>query len=139
MIKGGGACLLWEKVVAYASRRMVAILDPTKAVDVLGAFPLPIEVIPFGRETTHRHLLALFERGGYEDVRLELRTVGGEPLVTDSGHHILDAHFERITDKGLLVRSLNLIPGVVEHGLFVDVAEAMVVGYPDGRAEVRKI
>lgn len=139
MIKGGGGSLLWEKIVAYASRRMVVLLDPSKVVEVLGAFPLPIEVVRFGWRTTHRRILALLERGGYADVRLDLRMVGGSPFVTDGGHHILDAHLGRIADKDFLAARLNLIPGVVENGLFVGVAAAMVVGHPDGETEIRQL
>jgi ribose 5-phosphate isomerase A len=136
MIKGGGACLLWEKIVANASRRMVAVVDAAKIVDPLGAFPLPIEVIPFGRETTRTSLRETLAGLGYADAALELRVAGGEPVVTDSGHHILDAHLGRITDKEALAAALNVIPGVVEHGLFIGVAEAMIVGHPDGSADV---
>jgi ribose 5-phosphate isomerase A len=138
MIKGGGACLLWEKIVARASRTMVCVLDDTKLVDTLGAYPLPIEVVRFGWRTTRRELAELLAEAGYEDVRIDLRMAGGEPLVTDSGNHILDAHLRRITDKDLLAARLNLIPGVVENGLFVGVAAEMVIGHPDGSAEVRR-
>jgi ribose 5-phosphate isomerase A len=139
MIKGGGACLLWEKIVAHASRKMVCVLDDTKLVETLGAFPLPIEVIPFGWTTTRRALGELLEEAGYGEVRMDLRMAGTEPLVTDSGNHILDAHLRRITDKDLLAARLNLIPGVVENGLFVHEAGEMVIGHPDGAAEVLPI
>jgi ribose 5-phosphate isomerase A len=136
MIKGGGACLLWERIVANASRKMVAVVDDTKLVETLGAFPLPIEVIPFGWKTTDRSLRELFGRAGYPDVRMDLRMRGGEPVVTDSGHYILDAHLERITDKEVLEDALNRIPGVVENGLFVAVAAEMVIGHADGSADI---
>jgi ribose 5-phosphate isomerase A len=139
MIKGGGAALLWERIVANASRRMVVVLDDTKIVDALGAFPLPIEVIPFGWRSTQRSLAALFEGAGYRDVRLELRPGEDGPRVTDSGHYILDAHLERITDKSAIADRLNLIPGVVENGLFVGVADEIVVGRPDGSASVAPV
>jgi ribose 5-phosphate isomerase A len=139
MIKGGGACLLWERIVANASRRMVAVVDDKKVVDTLGAFPLPIEVIPFGWKTTRRTLAELFERAGYRDVRIELRVAGEEPVVTDSGHYILDAHLLRITDKELLADALNRIPGVVENGLFLDVAQEVVIGHADGSATITKL
>jgi ribose 5-phosphate isomerase A len=138
MIKGGGGALLWEKIVAYASERRVAVADPTKLVDPLGAFPLPIEVIPYGRETTRRNLAMLLEGLGYIDAELVLRLSGAEPFVTDSGHHILDAHLGAIADKAALNAQLNLLPGVVEHGLFVGVADEVVVGRADGSAEVRR-
>lgn len=137
MIKGGGACLLWEKVVARASRRMVTVLDDTKIVSTLGAFPLPVEVIPFGWVSTRRHLAALFAQAGLGEVEISNRMRGDELLVTDSGHYILDAHLGAIPDVPGLAGVLNEIPGVVEHGLFVGIADEMVVGHPDGSAEIR--
>ena len=137
MIKGGGACLLWEKVVARASHRMVTVLDDTKIVPTLGRFPLPVEVVPFGWVSTRRHLARLFAEAGLGQVRITNRMRDGELLVTDSGHYILDAHLNAIPDVPGLAAVLNDIPGVVEHGLFVGIADAMVVGHPDGSAEVR--
>ena len=137
MIKGGGGSLLWERIVAGASRRMIAVLDPSKIVDTLGAFPLPVEVVRFGWTTTRRSLAGLLADAGYGEVTIARRAAGGEPLVTDSGNFILDAHLGRITDKARLARTLDLIPGVVETGLFVGVADEMVVGQPDGSGEVR--
>jgi ribose 5-phosphate isomerase A len=139
MIKGGGACLLWERIVAVASRRVVAVVDEAKLVDALGAFPLPIEVVPFGWKATRRGLAALLERAGYGAVALELRLLAGEPLVTDSGHYIIDAHLGRITDKALLAERLNRIPGVVENGLFLDVADEVLIGHPDGTTTIQKL
>jgi ribose 5-phosphate isomerase A len=139
MIKGGGAALLWERIVANASRRMVAVVDDTKIVDLLGAFPLPIEVIPFGWQSTRRSLAELFEGVGYREVRIELRPGEDGPRITDSGHYLLDAHLERITDKAAIADRMNLIPGVVENGLFVGVAEEMVIGHPDATADIRPV
>lgn len=139
MIKGGGACLLWEKVVARASRRMVTILDDTKVVETLGAFPLPVEVVPFGWVSTRGHLSRLFADAGLGDVRITNRMRGDELLVTDSGHYILDAHLGAIPDVPALAAVLNHIPGVVEHGLFVGIADEMVVGHPDGSADIRAL
>ncbi len=139
MIKGGGAALLWERIVANASKRMVVVLDDTKIVDALGKFPLPIEVIPFGWKSTQRKLSELFEEAGYRDVRIELRPGDDGPRVTDSGHYLLDAHLERITDKAAIADRLNLIPGVVENGLFVGVADELVIGHPDGSATVEPV
>jgi ribose 5-phosphate isomerase A len=137
MIKGGGACLLWEKIVANASRRMVTVLDDTKIVPTLGAFPLPVEVVPFGWVSTRRHLSRLFADAGLGQVRITNRMRGDELLVTDSGHYILDAQLGAIPDVPGLAAVINDIPGVVEHGLFVGIANEMVVGHPDGSAEVR--
>ena len=137
MIKGGGACLLWEKIVARASKRMVTICDDTKIVQTLGAFPLPVEVIPFGWVSTRRNLARVFADAGLGEVRMTNRMRGEELLVTDSGNYILDAHLEAIPDVPALAAVLNEIPGVVENGLFVGIADEMVVGHPDGSAEVR--
>lgn len=136
MIKGGGACLLWEKIVAAATRQYVVIADDRKLVDLLGRFPLPVEVIPFGWHSTERLVRELFASYGHRDVSLRLR--GGErtPVVTDSGHYLLDCALERIPEADELATRLNVIPGVVENGLFVDVADAVVFGHADGKADV---
>jgi ribose 5-phosphate isomerase A len=136
MIKGGGACLLWEKIVAAATRHYVVIADDRKRVDVLGRFPLPVEVIPFGWRSTERLMRELFASYGHRDVPIVLR--GGEttPVVTDSGHYLLDCALERIPEADELAKRLDVIPGVVENGLFVDVADAIVFGHPDGSADV---
>lgn len=137
MIKGGGARLLWERIVASASRRVVAIVDPSKLVDALGAFPLPIEIVPFGRRSTRRALAELLADAGYGEPRLELRGGDATPMITDGGHLILDAHLGRIADPATLATRLKLVPGVVETGLFVDVADEIVIGHADGTAEIR--
>lgn len=136
LIKGGGGAHLQEKVVATASDRMVVIADPTKAVDTLGAFPLPIEVIPFGLQTTKslvEDLLGAMEVLGTNAV---LREKDGKAFVTDEGNHIIDLHLKRISEPRKLSMVLNQVPGVVENGLFIDVCDAVVVGHGDGRVEV---
>jgi ribose 5-phosphate isomerase A len=135
MIKGGGACLLWEKIVAAASRRMVALVDDRKVVETLGDFPLPVEVIRFGWKSTERLVGRLLAEHGLEGRQITLRGGEATPLLTDSGNVILDCHLGAIPDPGALELALNRIPGVVENGLFCNVAEAMVVGYPDGTAK----
>lgn len=137
MIKGGGACLLWEKIVAQASKRMVVVADNTKMVSMLGKFPLPIEVIPFAYKSTERSLRSLFSSAGYHDLVIGLRMQQGEPVKTDSGNLILDCHLGAIQDAAMLAPQLNQIAGVVENGLFFGIAHEMVVGYPDGHTEVR--
>ncbi len=129
LIKGMGGALLWEKIVATASRYEVIIVDQTKQVDRLGTrSPLPIEVIPFGWET---HLPFLERLGGVPHLRLN--EVSGEPFVTDSGHYIIDCTFpEGIADPVALAQALNARPGIVEHGLFLDIASAVVVGTSGG-------
>jgi len=136
MIKGGGACLLWEKIVAAATRKYVVIADDKKLVDVLGRFPLPVEVVPFGWRSTERLMRELFGSYQHREVPIVLR--GGEraPVVTDSGHYLLDCALERIPEAEELAQRLNLIPGVVENGIFVDVADAIVFGHADGKADV---
>jgi ribose 5-phosphate isomerase A len=136
MIKGGGANLLWEKIVACASGRMVAIVDESKVVERLGRFPLPIEVVPFAWRSTERHLQSLFKDEGFSNVQIEVRGGLAEPLVTDSGHYLLDCHLLAIPNPESLGAKLNLIPGVVEHGLFINIATDAVVGHASGSAEI---
>jgi ribose 5-phosphate isomerase A len=135
MIKGGGANLLWEKIVASASRKMVAIVDESKKVQRLGRFPLPVEVIPFAWRSTERHLQNLFKKAGYADLRIDVRGGTEKPLITDSGHYLLDCHLQAIPDPESLALNLNQIPGVVEHGLFIGIATDAAVGKADGTAE----
>ncbi len=139
LIKGGGAALLQEKIVATASDRMIVIADAAKEVAQLGAFPLPVEVIPFGWQTTQ----ALIEETLYSlDVlnrEVNLRLDRGKPLRTDEGHYILDLHLKRIGNPRQLALVLNQIPGVVENGLFIDICDIVVIGNGDGRVTVRDI
>jgi ribose 5-phosphate isomerase A len=135
LIKGGGGALLQEKIVATASDRMVVISDPSKAVETLGAFDLPVEVVRFGWATTTRMVSECLEQHSVGGRAWVLR--GGEdPYVTDEGHHILDLKLGRIGDPIALNRDLNLIPGVVETGLFCGIASVVVVGQEDGTARV---
>jgi ribose 5-phosphate isomerase A len=136
MIKGGGACLLWEKIVASASERMVAMVDETKTVATLGAFPLPIEVVRFGWRSTRRLVEAVLAEADVDGRTVSQRHVAGDPLQTDSGHYILDLELGRIGDPEALERALRRIPGVVETGLFSDIASAMVIGRQDGTARL---
>jgi ribose 5-phosphate isomerase A len=136
MIKGGGANLLWEKIVAFASKKMVCIVDESKLVECLGKFPLPIEVIPFAWRSTERHLRKRLEDAGFGDATIEMRGGLEKPLVTDSGHYLLDCHLGQIQDPENLAEKLKQIPGVVEHGLFIGIATEAVVGHSTGDAEV---
>ncbi|WP_395174887.1 ribose-5-phosphate isomerase RpiA [Roseibium alexandrii] len=131
LIKGGGGALLREKIVAAASGKMIVIADGTKNVDTLGQFPLPIEVVPFGQEATRRAILALLREMGLPQ-SLQLRMAGQHPFVTDGGHHIFDAHLLKIKDPETLAQALVKIPGVVEHGLFLNLASKAYVAGEDG-------
>jgi ribose 5-phosphate isomerase A len=130
LIKGGGGALLREKIVAAASKRMIVIADSTKLVAELGAFPLPVEVVPFGLASTRRHIeRAIAELGLAGPIRLRGES---SPFVTDGGHYILDCSLGAIPDPELLGKTLSLIPGVVEHGLFVGFARAAIIAGADG-------
>ncbi len=130
LIKGGGGALLREKIVASASKRMAVIADSTKLVPRLGAFPLPIEVVPFGLAATRRHIERAFaELGLAGPIRLRGES---SPFVTDGGHYILDCSLGAITDPEALSRILSPIPGVVEHGLFIGLARAAIIAGADG-------
>lgn len=138
MIKGGGACLLWEKIVAHASKRMICVTDETKIVDCLGRFPLPIEVVQFGWKQTDRMVARVLAEHGIRDALIERRMRDGQPVVTDSGNFILDAHCGPIiSDPAPLEIELNRVPGVVENGLFTREAVGMVVGCFDGSSYVK--
>jgi ribose 5-phosphate isomerase A len=140
LIKGGGAALLREKIVACASRRMVVIADAAKRVGTLGAFPLPIEVNVFGLTATRRAVEAAIERAGCTGAVALRMAPGGAPLTTDGGHHILDARLGRIADPERLSALLWSVPGVVEHGLFLGIATAAILAEDrDGQAEITVI
>ncbi|MCD1263502.1 ribose-5-phosphate isomerase RpiA [Shinella sumterensis] len=131
LIKGGGGALLREKIVACASRRMIVIADESKVVETLGAFKLPIEVNPFGLVATRIAIEKLATRLGLSGA-IDLRASGDGTFTTDGGHYILDASFGRIPDADALARNLNDIPGVVEHGLFINIASLAVIAGPAG-------
>jgi ribose 5-phosphate isomerase A len=132
LIKGGGAALLREKIVAAASKAMIVIADASKVVDVLGAFPLPIEVNLFGLEATRRAVVGAASGLGLTGSVLLRKRPGGAALVTDGGHNILDASFRQIPEPEALAAALAAIPGVVEHGLFIGLAREAIVAGPDG-------
>lgn len=124
LIKGGGAALTREKIIAEASEQFVCIIDPSKRVDVLGRFPLPIEVIPMARSLVAREIIAM--TAGQPVWR---QVADGRGLLTDNGNYILDVHGLGITDPVALERSLNQIPGVVSVGLFARrPADVVIVG-----------
>lgn len=131
LIKGGGGALLREKIVASTSARMIVIADESKLVDVLGAFALPIEVNPFGLSATRLAIDKTASRLGLSG-ELKLRQSGDGEFTTDGGHYIIDASFGRIPDAEALSMELNSIPGVVEHGLFLNMATLAIIAGPAG-------
>jgi len=136
MIKGGGAALLQEKIVAAASSRMVVIADDSKRVARLGRFPLPVEIVRFGWSVTRRQVGELLTVMDVDGREVSVRMGADGPLVTDEGNFILDLHLGRIGDAPALASALNSLPGVVESGLFIDMAHCAVLGRADGTAEV---
>ena len=137
LIKGGGGALLREKIVAASGRRRIVIADGSKQVATLGRFPLPIEIVPFGAEGTRRRVVDALGQVLGRAVGTEIRRGrDGAAFVTDGAHWILDARCGAIPDPRLLAGTLKGVLGVVEHGLFVDLAELALIGTPDGVMEV---
>jgi ribose 5-phosphate isomerase A len=139
LIKGGGGALLQEKIVASASNKMVVITDPTKDVETLGKFPLPVEVIPFGMNSTKTLIKEALTAMDLGERDITLRMNGDAPFVTDEGNHIFDLHLERIANARQMSMALNQIAGVVENGLFIDICDVVVIGHTDGRVDLRDI
>jgi ribose 5-phosphate isomerase A len=132
LIKGGGGALLREKIIASASRQVVIIADSSKQVAVLGKFPLPVEVIPFAQPLVAKRITAL---GATVKLR---RDAKGNPFVTDEGHHILDCSFGQIPDPLALARKLSDMPGIVEHGLFIELATVVLCAKGENVTELRR-
>ena len=125
-IKGGGAALLWEKIVAINSNKVVWIVDQSKVVDTIGKFPLPVEVIPFG----NGQVIRKFEAKGYKPtLRLD---ADGKPVLTDENGYVVDLHLGRIDHPQELAEDLIHTVGVVEHGLFLNMVDQVIVGDPAG-------
>lgn len=138
LIKGGGGALLREKIVAAASARMIVIADASKWVDALGRFPLPIEVAPFGLTATRRAIekaVAPIRQGAMLTLRQDK---DGHPFVTDGGHWIIDATLGAISEPKALAQVLSAVPGVMEHGLFIDLADMAILAGPDGLRSVER-
>jgi ribose 5-phosphate isomerase A len=127
LIKGGGGALLREKIVANASARMIVITDASKSVARLGRFPLPVEIVPFGAEATRRAIAKMLQETGQSGTIKLRRGQDGLVFVTDGGHYIFDCALGSIADPDGLARALHEIPGVVEHGLFLGLADAVIV------------
>lgn len=131
-IKGGGAALLYEKIVATYSNKVIWIVDQSKMVDHLGNFPLPVEVIPYGAQQIFR----IFEEKGYAPTMR--MTEDGEFRRTDSGNLIIDLHLDKISDPHQLAEELIHMVGVVEHGLFLYMVDTVIVGYEEGTKTLKK-
>jgi ribose 5-phosphate isomerase A len=132
LIKGGGGALLREKIIASASRQVVIIADSSKQVAVLGKFPLPVEVIPFAQTLVAKKIAAL---GAVVKPRKDAK---GNIFITDEGHHILDCSFGQIPDPPALARKLSDMPGIVEHGLFIDLATVVLCAKGENVAEFHR-
>lgn len=132
LIKGGGGALLREKIVAAASDRMIVIADESKWVATLGRFPLPVEVVPFGMSATRRLVAEALARCGVSGDMSLRKGADGHAFVTDGGHWIIDAHLGQIPDASRLASTLASIPGVVEHGLFIGLADIVVLAGGQG-------
>jgi ribose 5-phosphate isomerase A len=133
LIKGGGAALLREKIIANASDLMVVIADSSKSVETLGKFPLPVEVTPFGYTITAKKVYDALCKAGVLKPMIKVRTgPGHKPIVTDGGNFILDCQCGIIPDAPMTAALLSNVPGVVEHGLFIDIARTVIVGSEDG-------
>jgi ribose 5-phosphate isomerase A len=131
LIKGGGGALLQEKIVAAASQELVIIADNSKLVGQLGRFPLPVEIIPFGYRQVQQKIM----KSGLCR-KATLRQKNDEIFISDHSHYILDCEFQKIEDASALNTALHLIPGVVETGLFIHMANKAIIGFEDGRVEV---
>lgn len=138
LIKGGGGALLREKIVATASDRMIVIADASKIVTTLGAFPLPVEIVPFGASVTARKIAEVASALGCTGKISRRADEYGEPFFTDSGNFIYDCAFSKIPDPDNLAPALNAIPGVVDNGLFIDIAALAIIGSPSGIELIEK-
>jgi ribose 5-phosphate isomerase A len=132
LIKGGGGALLREKIVAAASDRMLVIADEAKVVDTLGLFPLPVEIVPFAHIVTIERIADAAAKCGCSQNLMRLRGGEAHPFKTDSGNYIADCAAESIPDPERLARMLEAIPGVVDHGLFLSLASAALIGTAGG-------
>ena len=121
-----------EKIVASASAKMIVIADESKWVDVLGRFPLPVEIVPFGATVTRRAVEAAAAEAGCPGPAPLRKTQDGHAFVTDGGHWLIDAQLQRIADPQALAARLSAIPGVMEHGLFIGLARTAIIAGPAG-------
>ena len=132
LVKGGGGALLQEKVVAAASDKMIVIADTGKSVNQLGKFPLPVEVLGFGINSSQSLVEKLLNSQDIDQSIIKTRMLNNLPFVTDEGNYILDLHLGRIGDPATLNVTLNQVPGVVENGLFLNMCDLILIGDEDG-------
>jgi ribose 5-phosphate isomerase A len=132
LIKGGGGALLREKIVAMSSERVLIVADYSKRVNQLGRFPLPVEVERFGVKSTLRMMAEASREAGCEGELTLRRNQFGDPFITDGSNFIVDCAFGEIGDPETLSDMLRLLPGVIEHGLFIGIADGAIVAGPDG-------
>lgn len=133
LIKGGGGALLQEKMVAAASAKLVIIADNNKLVKQLGAFPLPVEVIPYGWKQVQRRI------GGFYNIPVSLRMKDEKIFISDHGHYILDCRFAKIKKPEIIAAELNALPGVVENGLFIKMASIAIIADPEGNIQTLSV
>ncbi len=132
LIKGGGGMLLREKIIANAADHFLVIIDQSKVVDRLGAFPLPVEVEPFGFTITAKAIFDILRETGCGGNEVSLRSdAQGRPFMTDGGHYVLDCAAASIPEPDATDAALQAIPGVIETGLFIDMARTVIIGAPD--------
>ena len=137
LLKGGGGALLREKIIAFNSKKMIVIADDTKKVSKLGEFRLPIELIKFEHKITINRVLEKLENIGYPGTA-ELRVINGNPFTTDNENLIYDLSIGLIEEPAIIDNLLNSIPGVVENGLFVDMANIVIIGEQNGVKIIEK-
>lgn len=138
LIKGGGAALLREKIIAGAAKHFIVIADETKMVQTLGAFPLPVEVTPFGFTLTAQQIYVALKETGCKGREAVLRERDGNAVVTDGGNLVIDCSCEVIPDPEALAAALKRITGVVDHGLFLGMARTVIVGKEKGADMLEK-
>ena len=132
LLKGGGGALLQEKIVASYSKKMIVIVDNSKVVTNLGKFPLPIEIVKFGSKCTQKQIENTLLELGYLDFSINLRKENDDYFVTDEKHFILDLSLKKITDPYILNKKIKKVVGVVETGLFINMANSVIIGNNDG-------
>ena len=138
VLKGGGGALLREKIVAASSRHVVIIADQSKKVAVLGAHPVPIEVVPFGAKATAWKIERACDYLGIKPSKMSVRQRDGKRFITEGGHIIIDCVVGRIPEPKRLADLLSMLPGVVDHGLFIGICGIILMGTPDGVTTFRK-